>query len=196
MRTRAPLLAGCRATAVAAVVALGLPAQGFHTPVTPGASPGVGPVAVTFTTQSGALSLGNAATAEFTDLAIPGLAPPERTGASPPLASGESSSPGRVIVTFANDDQLISNTTRGQPCNSPLLALMCQLKLTAIGAGGQTMATYVMKGVNIASAASGSPAVITFAYKQIQYTLPTASSGNTTGPGTPPPAGRPPPPRK
>ncbi len=195
MRSRALLLAAFHATAVAAVVALGLPAQGLRTPTPPApnqrmivaptaaaaSSPGTGPLAITLSVQGTLLSLGNATVAHFSDPTIPppgsGGAPPSgevRTGTSAATASGQGSSPGTVIVTFASTKQLTGNASRGQSCNSPLLALMCQLKLTVSGAGGQTTATYVMKGVNIASTASGSPAVITFAYKQIQYTFPPA----------------------
>jgi hypothetical protein len=136
-------------------------------------SPGTGSLAVTLSVQGTLLSLGNATAAQFSDPTIPA---PGSSGGPP---SGEAGTAGRIAVSFASNDQLASNASRAQTCNSPLLALMCQLKLTVSGAGGQTTATYLMKGVNLASPASGSPAVITFAYKQMQYTFPPQPPGTS-----------------
>jgi len=184
MRSRAPSLSVLTIAALIIPATRELSAQirslaPVRTPlpaITTPPSPGTGSIAVALTLGTAPVSLGYATTAQFADRAIP---TPQPAG-SPAPASGVSTTAGKVTVAFAANDQLASNTSRAKPCSQAVFTALCQLTLTVAGTGGQAAATYLLKGVDIAAASAGSPSVVTFSYKEVQFTFPQA-------PGPPPP---------
>jgi len=181
MHSRAMLYTACCASVLTTGSTLDLQAQVrtatrqelVDAPTTP--SPGTGNVSVAITTQTGLTGLGNATSVVFSNTAIP----PITSSARPPSVI---MTPGTVTVTFASNDQLLSNLSRAQACNLGLGSALCRVTLTTIGATGQ--AIYTLQGVTYTS----SGLVVTVAYRQFQFTQaatqtppPNGTGGNSGG---------------
>jgi hypothetical protein len=147
-----------------------------------GSSAGTGTFSVAMSSANGgnSVSFGNGTTATFSDKAVPNLTVPQSATAQ---TSGQRSVAGTLAVTFATNDQLLSNASRAQICDG--IMIQCKLTVTVPGgANGAAKAMYQL--TNVSFTRTGNTQTVTFAYLAIQYTFAAAPPNNA---GNNPPSG-------